>query len=59
MIQILGIKVGEHSIAVPPGLSELVNQANAWTNEERKKNKNYHREVVFEEGKLTTILTRK
>jgi len=60
MIQITGIKVGGHSIPVPTGLSELVHHSNAWSVPDKKRiNENYDRHVKFENGKLTTVLTRK
>jgi hypothetical protein len=59
-IIIKGIKIGEHSISVPHGLSEILNKANAWSIQKEKPDfKGYHREVVKKEnGKLMTIFTK-
>ncbi|WP_209121559.1 hypothetical protein [Alkalihalobacillus sp. BA299] len=59
-IEITGIKVGEHSVPVPPGLSELIHRANAWVVLDKEpEHKDYHREVIKKDGKLITILTKK
>jgi hypothetical protein len=53
------LRIGEHSVPVPHGLSELVNKANAWSVQTKKPEfKGYHREVVKRGGKLMTILTK-
>ncbi|ARK32180.1 hypothetical protein [Halalkalibacter krulwichiae] len=60
MIKITGIKVGNYPIKVPQGLSELVHQANAWAiPKEEKVDEEYHRQIVMDKGRLSTILTRK
>jgi hypothetical protein len=58
-ITITGIRIGEQSVPVPHGLSELINRANAWSIvEEKPKFKGYHREIVMQDGKLKTVLTK-
>jgi hypothetical protein len=58
-ITITGIRIGEHSVPVPHGLSELINRANAWSVlTEKPTFKGYHREVVMQAGKLKTVLTK-
>jgi hypothetical protein len=58
-ITITGIRIGEHSVPVPHGLSELINRTNAWSILTEKPDfEGYHREVVRKDGKLMTILTK-
>lgn len=56
-IIITGIRVGEHSVPVPHGLSELVNRANAWSTS-KPDFSGYNRQVVRKNGKLVTIITK-
>jgi hypothetical protein len=59
-IIIKGMKVGGFDVAVPHGLSEILNKANAWSIKTEKPSlEGYHREVVKkEDGKLMTIFTK-
>lgn len=56
-IKITGIRIGNYSIPVPHGLSELINKTSAWSTE-KSNLKGYHRKVVKKDGKLMTILTK-
>lgn len=59
-IEVTSIEIEGHSIPVPPGLSELLHQGNAWgIVDKAPKNQEYHREVVKIDGELTTVLTKK
>jgi hypothetical protein len=58
-LTITGMRIGEYSVPVPSGLSELINRANAWSLQtEKPKFEGYHREVVKKDGKLFTIFTK-
>ncbi|MED1603018.1 hypothetical protein [Alkalihalophilus marmarensis] len=58
MVEITSMKIDGHSIPVQPGLSELLNSANALTKPDAElMDSGVHREVVRENGKLFTVLT--
>lgn len=58
-IIITGIKIDGHSIPTPHGLSELINNSNAWSVlTDKPELKGYHREVFKKDGKLITKLTK-
>ncbi len=56
---ITAMKIGEFSVPLPHGLSELLNRANAWTiRTEESTCIGYHREVIKRNGKIVTVLTK-
>lgn len=60
-IEIKKIKIGEHDVAVPHGLSDLLNSAGVWTakpKESSRSTNEYHRRVELRDGRLFTILTK-
>jgi hypothetical protein len=53
------MQIGEFEVPVPPGLSELINQASAWGVKAPEHLKEYDRRVEMRNGELFTILTKR
>jgi hypothetical protein len=55
-ITITGMRLDDHSIPVPVGLSELINRAGAWSILEIPPLSEYRREIKRVDGRLVTEL---
>lgn len=56
-IIVTGIKIGEHEVPVPEGISDLL--ADTWTSDKKERTKGYSRRIENRDGKIFTILTKK
>lgn len=59
MIKIKSIQLEGHTLPIPEGLSELLNNGNGWGKKQENINPEYIREVVKRDGKLITVLKKR
>lgn len=58
--EITEMKIGDHEVKIPHGLSDLLNDAGVWKpRKEKKESNNYDCHIRIDDGNFVTLLTKK